>query len=559
MRYLLHVSDLHIGGPPSSVKVSAETIGNYIQSFVSAVRAAARGGTICGIVFGGDYVDKAWFLSCPDAVRVITRLMSELKIPRQAAAMCVGNHDLDFNKQDATFKSSGGQSGPARTAMYRPFLDGIWRPVFGASRKYAPISVVPLQGNITVLCIDTCQELRRDAPKLSSLPANALRQTQEELASCSHKSGPIAVVMHHPPMTVEPDHLGTRGAAEYIDKASDRIRIVLYGDQHELSVQSVENSFGRVFYAGCRSFGKFATTAARGAALIGFDDNDRVSRICDVFYTVDRNADAFYYGTWSHRLHVDAGEIKLRQQSFSDIQPVTPTPKTLKKIAAPRQAYALCNDEIALNLHAWVRQDGLLVQGRFAVHPGKLSVTWIDVERLLTDPKRFNAIAIAGADWVRRECLQLTKHVFVMGVDSNGAMLAARIGQILGLASSYCISRRRKPYHATYEARYNIPKQMSQVVLVTDVISSGDTIADIASELCTPGMTSSRQYAALSMFVSPSLSPIRNVPRVGTLCDNYEMDIVAKRNCSTDDLPLDLDLRAELNAHAATRRRHRVE
>lgn len=552
MRFVLHVSDLHMGGPPADFPPRLAAMDKYIGGFLHEVRNLISDGHLCGVVFGGDYVNRGWFASCGEAVALMRQITTGLKVPEKAVAMCVGNHDLDLNAQDDTFKKKNGNVNIARKAMYEHFKNDLWEPMIGSVHDWAPVCGFTLKEGITVVGIDTCQCITRNSRDTPSLPCKATEQFKAIIQGLpDNKGSSVLLAMHHPPIPVASTFSVASGCSRFIwewagfrDTLGTEVRGVLYGNQHEPLTREDVNQFNKMLYVGCRTFWKLGV-ANLGASLVGLDDRGNIARIIDIAYVTDQNENPWLSGHWTnHNIFKKHGQAQ-KPAIFSDTQPVSHIPGIAAKKQPKVSPYEVCDSDLARTIESWVNEEKLLIKGRFAVHADKLSVTWIDVERLLTDPEKVTEMAVKSAYWLRKRP-DLSKTILV-GADTNGAILATRIAGMVGTLCTYIISTRRAPFHAPYEIRFNIPARASTVIIVTDVVSTGSTLNDIASEVRTKCKGRQISLEVLCMFLSPRLTHIgRNLPTT-CLCDRFTMDVmdVVERNAATDLLPLDLDLRQQ--------------
>ena len=538
MRFVLHVSDIHMGGKPADMPPTLSDIDRYVSEFLKKVREVTGDAGLCGIIFGGDYVDKGWFTGAADAVALMTRIVDDLHVNRAHVALCIGNHDLDLNAQDATFKKTGGDAAAARKRMYGPFLNGLWRPMMGASRQWEPVSLFQFGGQISVIGVDSCQGITRTEPHAASLPQNATDSIGELLAAARPAGSCVLLTMHHPPCALPETWLGIPGWDEIYTRFGASVAGVLYGNQHEQVSREVTDSSGKALYVGCRTFGKFREPihAGRGATLVGIGKEGKVARLVDLAYVADRNEKPWLHGHWTQHDILESGTSE--KGSFADSPPLPPPRKKRVRLI---QSYSVYDAEFGNTIEGWVKDGKLLIQGRFAVHSDKLSVTWIDIERLLTDPQKTTEIASRGAHWLRKQITSGRPHAAIVGVDTNGAIIASRMA---GMTDSYCtyvISRQRSRFHASYEKEFKIPNSVSFIAIVTDVISTGGTLNDIVLDVRERCKVLEVPIVVLSVFLSSS-AKLGTGCRVTCLCDSFAMDVV-RWDAAANQLPLDLDLR----------------
>lgn len=514
---ILHLTDLHIRDPLNGRNELLRDgyFMEYIHSMWNAMTSAGVT-RIDALIATGDFVDQAATENFSHAKLVIQQVCDYANVPLSKVVVCCGNHDI---KRDEDKQLRHDSARYAYNVFSKTYANG-------ASIGSTPHSlVVQLGDNAHALMLDATLDLDAGCcpGSLSDVEIDEIMRCVRELP----REGLLIVASHFPmkqfdsdmSLQSDPDYyrehfwpkaLGLRKRLE--DYRTTGLTVWLYGDIHKpQSYAQRKHIHVCTDRFGCPVDSK-DPPRPRQARVIKVDYNtiEQCSIITANYQLQGNRADPLM-GDW----HT---EVSPPRQIFASNDPGTATKSdTLGDAVARASGIIVINETLQAGIYKHVRDEELFTLGRFSTSRDHISLGWITIGPLLNTSNCLTRFCTDCREWLQKH-YDLVPYVtapnFVfLGLDCWGGVLGALLSASTG-ASNYCLGRRGDGrYHTGGEKLddevVEVVNRAKTVVVVTDVIASGHSVADLRAAIAKKlpsGVKTDQIWLALAVIVDANLS-----------------------------------------------------
>jgi len=549
---ILHVTDLHLSeiGAGSREFLRVGYYDEYVRN-MWAKMSPHLSAPVDLIVATGDFVDRGRTDNFSHARQILLAVARMVELDESRVAVCIGNHDVVREKELA------GQHDLAREA-YRAFSAEFSKGRMRESSHRA--ALFEYDGGIYSLMLDGT----RGAPK-ADVPATIDPDVADHLINDFVRKVPddkLLIVGSHYPIAPFPDDFGIREEGpDYVERhfwtsaiafkkrvSSLRERaptLWLFGDVHNSDAYSERHHYhvitGRL---GVRVPAPPHTESQRPrqvrAVVLEWDSNSACKIVTGNFLPTTHHPQP-EIGEWI----VEASDVRRtgaapneQAEGGATAHPERSlTPASAVPAVLPQPSITVLDQNLSAMIYEEVRNEGLYRMGRFRTTGSRDSLAWISVGQILGTGTFLARLVSASLSWVTK-AHGVKPHVngnnvLFLGIDCWGASVATLLGAACG-APSLCVAVRADGRYHTVgelvdEAVVSAVEQSDIVVLVTDVIATGRSIAALYSrvkELNPAAIRAEQRWLGISVLIDANQSVLTSCPflaGVGVGCGDIKI------------------------------------
>lgn len=199
-----------------------------------------------------------------------------------------------------------------------------------------------------------------------------------------------------------------------------------------------------------------------------------------------------------------------------------------------------------------IKQKKLYRFGRYPVSDDQVSLGWVSVNKLLSDRNGIlEGILIASRNWINLKVgeseNQTWSRILFIGLDFWGSIISSQLSIMTG-ARNYCkASKGSDNFYSSKELFQdpipsNVIEAIEHIVLITDVVSSGDSILGVANRISSHLLEDSKssiKWHAISVISDRHQSKkadLSFLTSFGTFCSNLRLPVVPNSFLPDEDL-----------------------
>lgn len=473
---ILHVTDFHIDNPAGDTENLRE---GFYQEFIDNLFTLIESkglGKINLVVNTGDFVNVGKIENYGHAKAVLEYILQKSGLTKNDVAVCIGNHDFKM-KETGTWEEKKRPFENFRNA----FVPGTL--IEEAERAWLYQNDA---NNIQVLVIDNAsreEDINEPVP-LTTPQIDAIIKLAR-----NHITTKDLIVVSHYPMIAFP-------LAKYASENQDWVKSHVWTAGHNIQHRLAQlRPQGRVFYlcgdghipdafqTGNRTFvmtglfgGNYTKRDLRGkpffmqtqARLITFDGTTTS------LSTFNYKPVGFDYdvsnGEWEHELSNIREVIDKRHP-----------------IAIKQESRTLVLSEpLEKEIINRIKKERLYKLGRFITSAEFHSMSWISINQLFEEQQIFVSLVDKALDWLKQIIKEESK-ALIVGVDFYGAMIGTHLAIRSGFKNE-CFTSRYLENGDKEQLNHLVTSiagiaEIKDVILVTDVVSSGQSVLNIINSL----------------------------------------------------------------------------
>ncbi len=210
----------------------------------------------------------------------------------------------------------------------------------------------------------------------------------------------------------------------------------------------------------------------------------------------------------------------------SEIGGGTDVVKEIGKTNVADQFPSVLNNEIAEMLSRETKGRELIQFGHYRLNERYCARDWLDTRELVETKAILNQIVNVFV----KELNHSDKDYIIVGVDLVGALVAARVAFALQRPFTYLVSKKNRVFNANKEIEVSTLLEQKDVVLITDVIVSYETIDEIIDHYS----IDKKRLHILSLFFRPSKEYVSNAEYVAStksLNNAFAIELFEKDKC----------------------------
>lgn len=538
---ILHLTDMHINNMSvNSIEfLRDDFFETYVVDLCKEIKKSV--GQIDCIVATGDFVDRGKTENFVQAKKILNLFLSELELDKRNLGVCIGNHDIK-----AVYKNDVLQpEEDDRSAFYDFQQTVLGETITNHPENFYYISEI--SGNTYYIGIDSTLGRKNDQP--GKLPNAVVNQLDADIRQyqLDHPNNLIIIGVHYP-LTYFDDSLFPDEEGWY-DKhfwrsgsvLQFRLRrtlgqsqtLWLFGDTHESGKRHDQKQLfvmsGRIgTKLSIDTSPKDQTQLKRQARVISYSENNQVT-VHTFEFTQNNHEENLHLGHWTptQKLPID---YKI------DSAEVIPGK----------------NSPLEVSIIKIIKQKKLYRFDRFPVGEDQVSLGWVSVNKLLSDRNGIlEGILLASREWISSK-IGKTKDanwsdILLIGLDFWGSILSSQLSIMTG-ARNYCkASKGSDNFYSNRELFDNkIPSEfllgIKHIVLITDVVSSGDSIQGVAdkirNQLEQPSKSEMKWHAisVISDRHQSKKADLSFLTSFGTFCSNLRIPVVSNSFLPDEDL-----------------------
>ncbi|WP_316799681.1 metallophosphoesterase [Pedobacter frigidisoli] len=546
---ILHITDFHIDSPDND---NENLRTGYYKEFIDNLFYKITEHNLNDIdliINSGDFVNMGKVENFPHASAVMKYVVEKANLSKTDVAVCLGNHDFKM-KVPGTIEEK-----------FSPFDDFAKDFVPGALLKECKRAKLFLSNkkNVQVLIVDNAlTELDKNQPiNLSLAEMDAIISMTREFAV---QSKDLVVVTHYPVINFPM----AKYSAEVEGWAKDHVWRDGYNLQHRLG--NLRPHGETIFICGDGHIPDAFKTENRAFIMTGVFGGDYTKR-----HSIKGGASKSFYIETQARI-IDFSEDKPLQVSTFNYKPIAYDydpgagnwlyeQSELREIsvkvkASPQNVVSKTNilgEPLQKAILDRVRIEKLYKIGRFVTSPETSSFSWVSINRIFENQQIFNTLIDKSVEQINLMIKDSSK-TMMLGVDFYGAMIGTHIS--LRVGSEICCLSSRSVSDENDDLMHILLQRLAQdsykdIIIVTDVISSGSSVLKIIDEIDTlyKKQTNNEldvKYHSISVIADVKIQRSDFDARVSsilTACRDLRMPIF-----KTDQLPDVETLPARFNA-----------
>ncbi len=575
---LLHITDLHLNDPTSvNEKLREGFYVDYIKGLKNTIDNNV--GAIDGIICTGDIINVGKTENYIFANEVFAFLLKEFNLDKTKISFSIGNHDVKVID--------------GKIADDDAFLNFVKPFTFGRTLAENWLYRLSFDEALNLYLLNLNSVVNAD--KTLNLPIKGRDLIYPNLISDIEMDNlfkvidkeigddQTLVVQTHFPMLisnrnhaiVEEDswvdkHLWKSGAIiveRLITRRAQKMTLWLFGDGHLPDFWSF-NEFNHFTMTGMFG-GDFLNPTYKNSAgdVIAYNKTNEAKVIAidsigkTTFHTFRYRPKGYQYspqlGEWEGNL---SGPRIVDNTSFANLKTVAfEKIKTQTNDATPLSSQELktilISGSVQEEIIDRVKEYRLYKFDRFAISQTHISLGWIKIFELFENRELLSRCIDKASEWLNKHNkFNLTPNdSALVGVDFWGSILASQISIRLGL-KNYCISAKSNgKFVHSFETipvvckRLALNTHLKNVVVLTDVVSTGNTIISIKNQIQELFQNSAMNFICISILsdkLHKKHGELNTFLEVGTFCQDLAIPILDNKYLPDENiLPPRFDLR----------------
>lgn len=213
---------------------------------------------------------------------------------------------------------------------------------------------------------------------------------------------------------------------------------------------------------------------------------------------------------------------------LNELRKAVPIVQTKK--SAEENIFAF-NQEIEKEILRLIKDRELYKFGRFHVSEEYISLGWVDINKLMNDKDLLNRISDKSYELICSKISGSSEETLFLGVDIIGGILASQLSVRFNVKNSIIPVRNKSDHYSIFEFSHspafeNI-KNIKNVVIFIDIISSGSTIGSLVSEIIAENSEINiHVISVISNDIRNRVISIPNTKSYSTFCSKLKIPII---------------------------------
>lgn len=573
MKYnILHLTDWHLNNPSSiEEKLRIGFFRDYINGLYRKVRSSNID-KIDLLICTGDFIDKGLVKNFEHAKNILIYIIEKFEIKSDSIFLNIGNHDVsvldlnkgnkkDFEKFEKFFSSShvnicsniNYQLKKIDNEIFILKLDSIFNELGAINNDSSNKTII----YPSMLSDESIDEI------VTSVELNVKKESL--LIITSHF--PL-MINNRMTMILEDDkwlkkHLWSSGmkiAKRILENRIEKNVLFLYGDGHLDNYWSFSDRhhffmtgmFGGNYLTNHYiSNGKVrAFHKTNDAKVIQYDTSNFLDP--PLIYNFSYLPEAYDFNSQTGEWKYIQDAIRI-ETSKSILYPETPTLSNIQgKSEDKREAVECISQTIQEKILEEIRCKNLFSISRTATSIKESSLGWVSISNLFQNHELFCLSIEKMKDWISGNGIELDQNTLICGLGFWGSVFATQLGARTGIMS-FCVSSKRIKSSSNYFENVEYVKDeitgitFKNIILVTDVISTGNSISGLKEELSAEIDTSKTKWYSISVLSDKTqerLQKINEFEKIGSLCISLPIPVVDNDKLPDESIfPITFDFR----------------
>lgn len=568
---ILHLTDWHLNDPEAiEEKLRSGFFRDYINGLHRKITASGIS-KIDLLICTGDFVDKGLTKNFKHAQDVLDFALHKFSIAPSALYMNIGNHDIDVSGFKAGNKNE--------FILFEKNYSRDYKKVCG-NNIY---DLFELPKKIYLLKLDSVfnetGEINNDPTHSKIIYPSVLNDKSiDEIVTNIElhiKEESLLIITSHFPMIVndrmtmiiEDDkwvkkHLwgsGMKMIKRIIENRIDKNILCLYGDGHLDNYWSYNNKH-HFFMTGMFG-GNYLTNhyvlngqirtyhKTNDAKVIQYDLNDFAN---PTIYNFSYLPEGYDYSAQTGEWKFVQDAIRV-ENSKTIIYPTTSVSGHSSVPEQEKKEHIECISQVVQDkILDEIRFKDLFSISRTVTSEKESSLGWVSISNLFQNHELFCLSIEKMREWIINNGIEVGENTILCGLGFWGAVFSTQLGARTGIRS-YCISSKRIRSSTNYFESINYikdeinGKNFKNIVLVTDVISTGNSILILKEELSNILSTKQTKWFSLSVLSDKTQERLRNInefEKIGSLCISLPIPVVDNDKLPDESIfPITFDFR----------------
>ena len=557
---ILHLTDWHINNPNSlEEKLREGYYRDYIISLYNKVKTSGID-KIDLLLCTGDFIDRGKEANFSHAEEVLNFIISKFSIANNSIFLNIGNHDisvLDHKKgsKESFLQFESKYSSTSKKVSFNDLYD-----------------LIEINDKIYLLKLDSIfnekKEVANDETNNKIIyPSSLEGETIDIIVTEVIKKVPteaLLIVTSHFPMVVNnrmtfiledetwlKKHLWKSGALiakRILENRIDNNVLFLCGDGHLDNFWSyspnhhffMTGMFGGDYITNhyiSKDGGVGSLNKTNDAKVIQYDEtNLNLKQI----FTFNYEPEGYIFSSQTGKWKLEKGEIRIEANKSINY----PNNQKEEETIAPKTArinYIQCiSSSIEDKIIEEIRIKGLFTISRTATSEKESSLGWISISNLFQNHELFCSSIEKMKDWIIKNGVTNFENCIICGLGFWGSVFGTQLGAVTGILS-FCIASKRIKINDNYFESIEYikeevkDKQFNTVIILTDVISTGNSIITLKSELSSKINLSAAKWYSMSVLSDKTQERLQNITEfesIGSLCVSLPIPVI-----NNDQLP----------------------
>lgn len=542
---VLHITDLHVSDPYSpNENLRKAYYKEFLEPLTDEIIRTVE--SIDYIVCTGDFIDKGKVENFEHVKEIFEYLRLKLNLEKENVLLCLGNHDIIRKLEEERKIKDSREKVLEFLNFYSPnskLKSGAYYDIYSIASNTAYF-----------LRLDSLYN-SNGSNKPGVLSDSDIDNLIQDLDSVVHPNAPMLVLSHYPMIIFDrptyaleesnwfDNHLWKSGHDIVLRCSKKRRRgltLWFFGDAHipDFWSYSDYNHFIMTGMVG----GNYLNPPVNGAKA-SYNKYNEV-KVVDVDFTGEKKEMDIY--TFSYRSksqtpspHHGNWEITKSSKRIVDspIPSITETQVTQKDDES-----TLISSSIQETILSQVSTKKLYKLNRYITSTADSSLAWVSMSKLFENLILLDGCVSKASEWIKNKIIinNDIEETCILGIDFWGGIISTQISVRLGCKNYTIATKSDGKHNSFYEKsdylceKLKINNKVKNIVVVTDVICTGGTIAGIRKK--TISILGNNYSWSLISVISDSRQTkkdnLNDFINIGTFCSDLRIPII-----SNDDLP----------------------
>jgi orotate phosphoribosyltransferase-like protein len=563
---ILHLTDWHIDNPNAvEEKLRKGFFRDYINSLYNEMKAQGKE-KIDMLVCSGDFINKGKIENFDHAKQILDFLIFKFNIKPENAILVIGNHDMKVSNHKVGDRSA-----------YDAFSSKYGLPKKIISEKL--FSIAELPNKTYVLELDSVynekEEINNDADNHYLIRPSQLKdETLDHIVTSVEENilqPNLLIVVTHFPMSLNDrmkqiheesgwveKHLWKNGRdiiQRIINNKIDTNIICLYGDGHidnywpssEKHIFFMTGMFGGNYVK--RTYQKegetFSFEKTNDAKVIEFVENNLSPNI----FTFSYYPEGFTYSPQSGSWKMEVGKIVVEEKTSITY----PALNTAPEQDILERKVELISSQIQDTILEFIKAKQLYYFARTKTSEKESSLGWVPISTLFENRELLSGSVEKINEWVSKVSkYENSESCVLIGLGFWGGIFATQLNSRRNNPCYLVSSKRIKQNHIYFESIDYIINQVAsfdikEIIILTDVISTGNSILELKQRILEKLNISSVKFLAVSIISDKNqqrLQKIEEFHKIGSLCIDLPIPVIENDKLPDESIfPVEYDFR----------------
>jgi hypothetical protein len=565
---VLHITDWHISNPNGQEeKLREGFFRDYINGLYNNLLTNSKT-KIDLIVCSGDFINIGIEANFKHATKVLEYLATKFSVPKENVITVIGNHDVAVRG----FQVADNSSYKEFSEQFGRLTEIITKPLY---------SLQKFRDDIYILTLDS---IYNEEGKINNeitnerviKPSEVKGETIDEIVTAIETLLPqnicLIVVSHFPmvlnhrmtQMIVEEKgwvekHLWKSGfelAGRIALNRIDDTLIFLYGDGHLDNYWAYTDKhhffmtgmFGGNYlkrtYEDKLTGETISFNKTNDVKIIEYSNNKEQIEIFTVSYYPLGHKFSSQTGEWK----IEKGEVVIETKPTINY----PSHNTIIPLEQDNLV-DLISSPIEQQIIEDIERKNLYFFARTATSNKESSLGWVSISNLFENKELFSHSIDKQFDWLVDKGIvsQESKTIFI-GLGFWGSIFAAHLNVKADKICFSVSSHRIRSNHTYFESIDFVINSLSnqevgEVVIITDVISTGNSILELKHQLSSKLPLQKTRFFAISIIsdkTQPRIAQITEFKKIGSLCTNLPIPVIDNETLPNERIfPVSYDFR----------------